>query len=131
MLSPAENELLTRVGPGTRGGAVLAPLLVPGAAGGALEAGGAPDKVRLLGEDFVAFRTAEGRVGMMEELCPHRRASLFIARNEECGLRCLFHGWKMGLDGRVLETPSEPPEFAGLASTKSARAASRCAKARA
>jgi phthalate 4,5-dioxygenase oxygenase subunit len=73
-----------------------------------LQAGGAPKRVRLLGEDLVAFRDPEGRVGLLEESCPHRGASLAIARNESCGLRCLYHGWKIDVDGRILEMPSEP-----------------------
>jgi phenylpropionate dioxygenase-like ring-hydroxylating dioxygenase large terminal subunit len=110
MLSKDENELLTRVGPETRGGALLRRYWYPVLKAAALEPGGAPLKVRLLGENFVAFRSDDGRVGMMEELCPHRRASLVLARNEDCALRCLFHGWKLDLDGRVIEAPSEPAD---------------------
>ena len=110
MLTKDENERLTRVGPDTRGGALLRRYWYPVLKTSALEAGGAPVKVRLLGENFVAFRSSDGRVGMMEELCPHRRASLILARNEDCALRCLFHGWKLDLDGRVIEAPSEPPD---------------------
>jgi phthalate 4,5-dioxygenase len=110
MLSKDDNELITRVGPDTRGGALLRRYWYPVLKAAALEPDGAPKKVRLLGENFVAFRSADGRVGMLEELCPHRRASLILARNEECGLRCLFHGWKVGLDGRVVEAPSEPAD---------------------
>ena len=110
MLSKDDNELITRVGPETRGGALLRRYWYPVLKADALEADGAPQKVRLLGENFVAFRTGDGRVGMLEELCPHRRASLVLARNEECGLRCLFHGWKLDLDGRVVDAPSEPAD---------------------
>jgi phthalate 4,5-dioxygenase oxygenase subunit len=66
-------------------------------------------RVRLLGEDLVAFRDTRGRVGVVGEHCPHRGASLAFGRNEECGLRCLYHGWKVDVEGNVLETPSEPP----------------------
>ncbi len=69
-----------------------------------------PVRVRLLGEDLVAFRDSEGKVGLIGEFCPHRNASMFYGRNEECGLRCLYHGWKIGTDGTVLEMSSEPPE---------------------
>ena len=69
-----------------------------------------PVKVRLLGESLVAFRDSSGRVGLLGELCAHRRASLFYGRNEECGLRCVYHGWKYDVDGNVLETPAEPPD---------------------
>jgi phthalate 4,5-dioxygenase oxygenase subunit len=74
------------------------------------EPDGDPVRVRLLGEDLVAFRDSEGKVGLIGEFCPHRNASLFYGRNEECGLRCLYHGWKIGTDGTVLEMSSEPPE---------------------
>ena len=73
------------------------------------EPDGTPVRVRLLGEDLVAFRDSNGRLGMLDEHCPHRRASLALGRNEECGLRCLYHGWKMDVDGNVLEMASEPP----------------------
>jgi phthalate 4,5-dioxygenase oxygenase subunit len=66
--------------------------------------------VRLLGEDLVAFRDDAGVVGVLDEYCPHRRASLVLGRNEECGLRCLYHGWKMDVAGNVLEMVSEPRE---------------------
>lgn len=114
MLSKEDNELITRVGPGTPAGALLRRFWYPVLKAAALEPDGAPKKVRLLGENFVAFRSGDGRVGMMEELCPHRRASLVLARNEECGLRCLFHGWKLDLDGRVVEAPSEPADRIGF-----------------
>jgi phthalate 4,5-dioxygenase len=70
-------------------------------------ADGDPVPVRLLGEDLVAFRDTEGRVGVMDRYCPHRRASLVFGRNEDCGLRCLYHGWKMDVAGNVVEMPSE------------------------
>jgi phthalate 4,5-dioxygenase oxygenase subunit len=72
------------------------------------EPDGAPLKARLLGVDLVVFRDTKGRVGVMDELCPHRRASLVFGRNEECGLRCLYHGWKFDVDGNVLDMSSEP-----------------------
>ena len=70
----------------------------------------APLKIRLLGEDLVAFRDSDGRLGIIDEFCPHRRVSLAFGRNEECGLRCLYHGWKMDVEGNVLEMSSEPVE---------------------
>ena len=69
---------------------------------------GTPKRVRLLGEDFVAFRGDDGVAGMLDELCPHRGASLVLARTEGCGLRCLYHGWKIDRSGTILEMPSEP-----------------------
>jgi phthalate 4,5-dioxygenase oxygenase subunit len=82
------------------------------------EPDGAPVRVRLLGEDLVAFRDSDGRLGVLDEYCPHRRASLAFGRNEECGLRCLYHGWKMDVDGNVLEMASEPPESGFVAKVK-------------
>jgi phthalate 4,5-dioxygenase len=67
-----------------------------------------PVRLRLLGEDLVAFRDSKGRLGVLGEACPHRKASLFFSRNEECGLRCLYHGWKFDVEGNVMEMPSEP-----------------------
>jgi phthalate 4,5-dioxygenase len=72
------------------------------------EPDGKPVKVRLLGEDLVAFSDTDGKVGLVDEQCPHRRASLLFGRNEEGGLRCLYHGWKMDAQGQVVDMPSEP-----------------------
>jgi phthalate 4,5-dioxygenase oxygenase subunit len=72
------------------------------------EPDGEPVKARVFGEDLVVFRDSEGRVGVLAEGCPHRRASLVYGRNEEGGLRCLYHGWKMDVEGNVLEMVSEP-----------------------
>ena len=69
---------------------------------------GTPVKAQVFGEDLVVFRDTNGRVGVMDEYCPHRRVSLVFGRNEDCGLRCLYHGWKMDVDGNVLEMVSEP-----------------------
>ena len=72
----------------------------------------APDcaqlRLRILGEDLIAFRDSDGRVGILDQFCPHRRASLFFGRVEECGLRCAYHGWKFDVDGNVVDIPSEP-----------------------
>jgi phenylpropionate dioxygenase-like ring-hydroxylating dioxygenase large terminal subunit len=73
------------------------------------EADGAPVRLRLLGEDLVAFRVTSGAVGLMEERCPHRQASLALGLNANDGLRCLYHGWKFAVDGRCVERPTEPP----------------------
>lgn len=74
------------------------------------EPDGDPVRVRLLGEDLLAFRDTAGRVGLIGEFCPHRNASLFYGRNEECGLRCLYHGWKVDVSGNILEMSSEPAQ---------------------
>jgi phthalate 4,5-dioxygenase len=86
MLTTEENELLSRVGPGTKMGTVLRQFWVPALRSARLEAGGAPERVRLLGQDFVAFRASDGRVGFLDEACPHRGVSLSIARNHDCAL---------------------------------------------
>lgn len=75
-----------------------------------LVADGVPMRVRILGENFVAFRDSEGRAGMVGELCPHRGISLQLARNEGCGLRCIQHGWKIDAAGKVVEAPNMPPD---------------------
>jgi len=108
MLTTAENELITRTCSATPGGAFLRRFWFPVLTSDDLKPGGAPQRVRLLGEDLVAFRGSDGRVGLLDEACPHRRASLALARNEDCALRCLFHGWQMDVDGNVIDVPSEP-----------------------
>ncbi len=70
------------------------------------ERDGTPVRVRLLGEDLVAFRDTDGRVGVIEGRCPHRLASLALGRNEECGIRCIYHGWKFDVDGNCVEMPT-------------------------
>lgn len=110
MLTRAENELLCRVGPQTPMGRMLRRYWIPAVRSDDLVADGAPRRVRVLGEDLVAFRDTRGTVGLLDESCPHRGASLVLARNEECGLRCLYHGWKVDVTGRILETPPEPDE---------------------
>lgn len=110
MLSQADNELLTRVGAGTPMGDYMRRFWIPALLSKDLaEPDGDPKRIRLLGEDLLAFRDTEGRVGLIDELCPHRHASLFFGRNEECGIRCAYHGWKFDVNGNCLEQPSEPP----------------------
>jgi phthalate 4,5-dioxygenase len=111
MLSHEENELLSRVGPDTPMGQMLRRYWIPGCLSRELpEADGAPIRVRLLGEDLVAFRDFNGQVGVLDEYCPHRGASLVLARNEHSALQCLYHGWRIAVDGTILETPCEPEE---------------------
>jgi len=110
MLSREDNELLTHVGPGTPMGALMRRYWIPVLYADQLaEPDGAPVRVRLLGEDLVAFRDTDGRVGLLDERCPHRTASLYFGRNEECGLRCVYHGWKFDVEGNCVDLPSEPP----------------------
>lgn len=109
MLTPEENDILTRV----TGDAPMARLmrqhwtpvcLIEEVA----EPDGTPLRVEVLGESYVAFRDSKDRLGMLDELCPHRKASLVYGRNEDCGLRCLYHGWKMDVEGNVVAMSSEP-----------------------
>src|SRR5437879_764293 len=103
MLTAEENELLTRVGPEAPMGQVMRRYWIPACLSSEVpEPDGDPVRVRLLGEDLVAYRDSSGQVGMLGELCPHRGASLFYGRNEDNGLRCLYHGWKLDVDGHVL-----------------------------
>lgn len=109
MLTKQENELLTRVeGDAPMGQMLRRYWLAACLSEEIAEPDCDPVRVRLLGENLVAFRDSDGRVGLLEEQCPHRRASLFFGRNEECGLRCLYHGWKFDVDGNTLEMSSEP-----------------------
>jgi phenylpropionate dioxygenase-like ring-hydroxylating dioxygenase large terminal subunit len=107
MLSREDTELLTRIGPGTPMGALMREYWWPVLRNETVEADGAPTRVRLLGQDFVLFRATDGRLAMFDEGCPHRGASLVLARNEDCALRCLLHGWQISVDGKIIETPNE------------------------
>lgn len=108
MLSRENNELLARVEDGMPMGALMRRYWHPILLSQDLAAAGAPRRVRVLGENYVAFRDSDGQVGVLDESCPHRGASLVLARNEDCALQCLYHGWRIDRAGRVLETPSEP-----------------------
>ncbi|MBX5467603.1 MAG: Rieske 2Fe-2S domain-containing protein [Firmicutes bacterium] len=113
MLTAADNRLLTRTGPKTPMGQLLRRYWIPILLSEELaEPGGPPVRVPLLGESLVAFRSPDGTVGLVEEACPHRRASLYYGRNEPGGIRCLYHGWKYDLEGRCVEMPTEPPKSA-------------------
>src|SRR5262245_23088547 len=111
MLSPEMNELLTRVSPGTKMGDVFRRYWLPALMSAEVpEPDGPPVRVRILGEDLVAFRDTAGAVGLVDAKCPHRRAPMFFGRNEECGLRCVYHGWKFDVGGNCVDLPSEPPD---------------------
>jgi phenylpropionate dioxygenase-like ring-hydroxylating dioxygenase large terminal subunit len=111
MLSREENELLTRTSSGTRMGELIRRYWIPALLSEEIPGPDCPPvRVRLLGEDLVAFRDSQGRVGLLDEFCSHKRASLFYGRNEECGLRCIYHGWKYDVEGNVVETPAEPAD---------------------
>jgi phthalate 4,5-dioxygenase len=110
MLSSAQNDLMTRVGPGTSAGRLMRRYWQPAALVDEL-AGNRPIKpVRLFGEDLVIFRDDKGRYGLVGRRCPHRGTDLAYGRLENGGLRCAFHGWLFGVDGKCLETPSEPDD---------------------
>jgi phthalate 4,5-dioxygenase len=112
MLTKEENERLTRVGAGTPMGETMRRYWLPLLLSWELpEPDGPPVRARALGEDLVAFRQTDGQVGLLEEFCPHRRASLWLGRNEENGLRCVYHGWKFNLDGQCVEQMNEPRQF--------------------
>lgn len=108
MLTAEENDRLMMVGPGSPMGELMRRYWLPVAVGAELEAGGAPQPVRLLGEDLVAFRSPDGTVGLMGEHCPHRGASLLLARNIDCALECIYHGWQIAPDGEIVDMPAEP-----------------------
>jgi phthalate 4,5-dioxygenase oxygenase subunit len=110
VLAQQDNELITRVGPGTPMGNLLRLYWIPFLFSTEVHSDGKPERVRLLGENLLAFRDTEGQIGLVDEHCPHRRASLYFGRNEESGIRCLYHGWKFDRTGACVDLPSEPPE---------------------
>ncbi|MGN6499108.1 MAG: Rieske 2Fe-2S domain-containing protein [Tsuneonella sp.] len=111
-MTPQQNDMMCRVEGEAPMGNVMRRYWLPACMSEELEADGAPRRVRLLGENMVAFRDSAGRVGVLDEQCPHRRASLAFGRNEECGLRCLYHGWKFDVDGNAVDLSSEPADAA-------------------
>src|SRR6266508_2878259 len=111
MLSTSDNQELTRVGPGTLMGNLMREYWMPAIRSDELPAPDCPPlRVRLLGEDLIGYRTTSGAVGLMQNSCPHRGASMFFGRNEEEGLRCVYHGWKFDVSGACVDMPSEPAE---------------------
>src|SRR5215510_7217213 len=111
MLSREDNELLCRVGPGTPMGQFMREYWLPAFVPSELtEPDSAPMRMRLLGENLIAFKTTSGKYGLMAHNCPHRGASLFFGRNEEEGLRCVYHGWKFDVTGQCIDMPNEPAE---------------------
>jgi len=123
VLSEEDNRRITRVGRGTPMGTLMRRYWQPAALSEEVaEPDGAPVRVRLLGEDLIAFRDSDGKVGLVSAFCPHRRAPMFFGRNEECGLRCVYHGWKFDKDGTCVDMPSlrqssgqAPPQSSGQA----------------
>ena len=112
MLTREDNERVTHVGRGTPMGETMRRYWIPALLAWELPGPDcAPVRVKLLGEELVAFRDTRGRIGLLDEHCPHRLVSLFFGRNEECGLRCVYHGWKFDVDGRCVDMMNEPEEL--------------------
>jgi len=110
MLSQAQNELLTGTGLGTPLGELYRRYWIPALLTEEIPAPDCPPvRVKLLAQELVAFRDSNGRIGLMDEHCPHRGTSLFFGRNEGCGITCVYHGWKIDVEGNVVDTPAEPP----------------------
>jgi phthalate 4,5-dioxygenase len=109
MTTAIEGMELTRVGSGTPMGELMRCYWIPAALSSELMRDGAPVRLMLLGEKLIAFRDSAGRVGVIDHRCPHRCASLFLGRNEEGGLRCVYHGWKFDVAGNCIDMPSVPP----------------------
>jgi len=111
VLTREQQEFLVRVGPGTPMGALFRRYWVPVLLAEELPEPDCPQvRVRILGEDLIAFRDTAGRLGLVDEFCPHRGTSLYFGRNEENGIRCCYHGWKFDVDGQCVDMPSEPEE---------------------
>ena len=111
MLSKIDNDTVCRVGPGTPMGTLMRQYWVPALLSGELpQPDSDPVRVVLLGEQLIAFRNTNGEVGLIDNHCPHRGASLFFGRNEEAGLRCVYHGWKFDVRGSCIDMPNEPAE---------------------
>jgi len=111
MLNVEDNELLTRTNAGQPMGQYFRRFWQPVALSEELaEPDGPPVRVHILGEELVAFRDTNGELGLLDAHCPHRGASLFFGRNEECGLRCVYHGWKFAVDGTAVDLPNVPAQ---------------------
>src|SRR4051812_28027552 len=111
MLTPADNEYLTHANRGTPMGNLLRRYWVPALlAAEVTEPESPPVRVKLMGERLLAYRDTNGKVNLVDEFCPHRRASLFWGRNEAEGIRCIYHGWKFDGTGTCVDMPSEPAE---------------------
>src|SRR5919197_3618882 len=115
MLSQQDNELVTRVGPGTPMGNLMRHFWMPAMLSSEMPTSDSdPVRVMLLGEQLIAFRDTSGQVGLIQNNCPHRGASLFFGRNEERGIRCVYHGWKFDVAGSCVDMPNEPAESDSL-----------------
>src|SRR5689334_24115357 len=110
MISVEENQLLTQISPSTPCGELLRRYWQPAALSEELPIGGAPLKVKILGEELVLFRDDQGRLGLIGLHCAHRGTDLSYGRIEDGGLRCLYHGWLYDVCGRVLDQPGRSEE---------------------
>jgi phthalate 4,5-dioxygenase oxygenase subunit len=111
VLTQEQNARLVHTNKGTEMGTLLRRYWIPALLAEEIaEPDCPPVRVQLLGERLIAFRDTAGRIGLIDEFCSHRAASLFFGRNEECGLRCAYHGWKYDVEGNCVDMPSEPPE---------------------
>ena len=106
MTTTTDGALLTQIGPGTVMGDLMRQYWIPAALSSELERDRAPIRLMLLGEKLIAFRDSAGHVGVMDHRCPHRCASLFLGRNEEGGIRCIYHGWKYDVAGNCIDMPN-------------------------
>ncbi len=129
MSKSTDGQDLTLVGPGTVMGEMMRQYWIPAALSSELSVDGDPMRLMLLGEQLIAFRDSSGRVGVLDHQCPHRCASLFLGRNEQDGIRCVYHGWKFDVDGRCLEMPNVP--LRRISRKRSAQKATGFASARA
>jgi phthalate 4,5-dioxygenase len=110
MTNAIESEELTRIGPGTAMGELMRQYWIPAAKSSEVSSAGDPLRLLLLGEKLIAFRDRDGHLGVMDHRCPHRCASLFYGRNEDGGIRCVYHGWKFDIDGNCVDMPNLPPD---------------------
>lgn len=110
MMSQEQNDLITRIGPGTGAGKVLRRYWQPAALSEELVGARPVVAVRLLGEDLVLFRDNDGELGLIQRNCPHRGADMAFGRCEDNGLRCPFHGWHFDRTGQCVEQPAEPAD---------------------
>ncbi len=107
MLRAEDNQFLTESGAGTPMGELLRRFWLPVLLSEELpDVDGPPKKIVVMGEELLAFRDSRGVVGVIDQHCPHRGANLWLGRNEECGIRCVYHGWKFDTDGRCVDMPT-------------------------
>jgi phthalate 4,5-dioxygenase len=111
VLTVEDNEAITKVGPGTLMGNFMREYWLPAALSSELPHPDCdPLRVKMLGEELIGFRDTSGRVGLIQNLCPHRGTSLFFGRNEQDGIRCIYHAWKFDVTGQCVDMPNEPPQ---------------------